>query len=105
VIFLSSLSIVLNFALLLDGYGDHVASKNIHLALALGLNTWDLLQRKKFFLKDYSCVLCNGNLLETRDHLFFHFSVITILQKKNAVQIQQYRPIFLLNVSFKILLK
>jgi hypothetical protein len=32
-----------------------------------------------------------------------NFGVITLLPKKeNAVQIQQYRPIFLLNVSFKI---
>jgi hypothetical protein len=35
-----------------------------------------------------------------------NFGVITLLPKKeNATQIQQYRPICLLNVSFKILLK
>jgi hypothetical protein len=35
-----------------------------------------------------------------------NFGVITLLPKKdNAVQIQQYRPICLLNVSFKIFTK
>ena len=35
-----------------------------------------------------------------------NFEVITLLPKKeNAVQIQQYRPICLLNVSFKIFTK
>jgi hypothetical protein len=35
-----------------------------------------------------------------------NFGIITLLPKKdNAVQIQQYRPICLLNVSFKIFTK
>jgi hypothetical protein len=35
-----------------------------------------------------------------------NFGVITLLPKKeNAIQIQQYRPIFLLNVSFKMFRK
>lgn len=36
------------------------------------INTRALLQRKGFFLQDYTCVMCNLQALETRDHLFFH---------------------------------
>ena len=36
------------------------------------INTRALLQRKGFFLQDYTCVMCNLHALETRDHLFFH---------------------------------
>lgn len=35
------------------------------------LNTRELLQRKSFFLPDYTCVLCHLRHLETRNHLFF----------------------------------
>jgi hypothetical protein len=35
------------------------------------LNTRAMLQRKRFFLPDYTCVMCGGADLETRDHLFF----------------------------------
>jgi hypothetical protein len=35
------------------------------------LNTRALLERKKFFRADYTCIMCNGSTLETRDHLFF----------------------------------
>jgi hypothetical protein len=35
------------------------------------LNTRAMLQRKRFFLPDYTCIMCNGSALETRDHLFF----------------------------------
>jgi hypothetical protein len=35
------------------------------------LNTRAMLQRKRFFLPDYTCIICNGSALETRDHLFF----------------------------------
>ncbi|PNT67314.1 hypothetical protein BRADI_3g24550v3 [Brachypodium distachyon] len=31
-----------------------------------------MLHKKKFHLQSYSCVLCNRNIMETRDHLFFH---------------------------------
>jgi hypothetical protein len=35
------------------------------------LNTRALLQRKNFLMTDYSCIMCNQQHLETRDHLFF----------------------------------
>jgi hypothetical protein len=35
------------------------------------LNTRALLQRKNFFMNDYTCIMCNEASLETRDHLFF----------------------------------
>src|SRR4051812_40426784 len=35
------------------------------------LNTRDLLQRKNFHLEEYTCVLCEENIRETVDHLFF----------------------------------
>jgi hypothetical protein len=35
------------------------------------LNTRALLQRKSFLMADYSCIMCNQQHLETRDHLFF----------------------------------
>ncbi|PNT71558.1 hypothetical protein BRADI_2g31430v3 [Brachypodium distachyon] len=31
-----------------------------------------MLHQRNLHLPDYSCVLCNGVHLETRDHLFFH---------------------------------
>jgi hypothetical protein len=31
-----------------------------------------LLQRKQFFIEDYSCVLCDGSAVESRTHLLFH---------------------------------
>lgn len=34
------------------------------------LNTRAFLQRKHFFIEDYSCVMCDQFILETRDHLF-----------------------------------
>ena len=36
------------------------------------LNTREMLQRKTFLLPEYTCVMCNMAVLETRDHLFFH---------------------------------
>jgi hypothetical protein len=48
------------------------------------------------------------NQLHTRELPLFklNFGIITLLPKKeNAVQIQQYRPICLLNVSFKVFTK
>jgi hypothetical protein len=38
------------------------------------INSRDLLQRKHFFIEDYSCVMCNSNVLETRTHLLFQCS-------------------------------
>lgn len=35
------------------------------------LNTRNLLKRKNMFLPSYSCVLCNGDVEETAEHLFF----------------------------------
>jgi hypothetical protein len=35
------------------------------------LNTRQLLQRKSFFLPDYSCAMCGSLQLESRTHLFF----------------------------------
>ena len=36
------------------------------------LNTRAMLHRKNFFFRGYTCVLCGLQVLETRDHLFFH---------------------------------
>lgn len=36
------------------------------------LNTREILLRKTFFLEEYSCVMCNSDSIEARDHLFFH---------------------------------
>lgn len=36
------------------------------------LNTRAVLQRKNFFIENYTCVMCNMQVLETRDHLFFY---------------------------------
>ena len=36
------------------------------------LNTRELLQRKSFFTEDCTCVMCDQQVLETRDYLFFH---------------------------------
>jgi hypothetical protein len=38
-------------------------------------------------------------------HLNFGTIIIMLHKKENAIQIQQYRPIFLLNVSFKVFTK
>jgi hypothetical protein len=38
------------------------------------LNTRAMLQRKRFFLPDYTCIMRNGSALETRDQLFFSCS-------------------------------
>jgi hypothetical protein len=35
------------------------------------LNTRAMLQRKNFFMDNYSCVMCDQDELETRTHLFF----------------------------------
>lgn len=35
------------------------------------LNTRNILRRRKKFLEDYSCVMCQNNIEETLDHLFF----------------------------------
>jgi hypothetical protein len=35
------------------------------------LNTRALLQRKNFYMTDYTCIMCNQAVTETRDHLFF----------------------------------
>ena len=60
---------------------------------------WDVI---KTLLMKMFAQLSTGDL-----PLFkLNFGVITLLLKKeNAVQIQQYRPIYLLNVSFKIFTK
>jgi hypothetical protein len=62
-------------------------------------NFWDTI---KGDIKLMSQDLCHGNL-----PLFsLNFGVITIIPKiQEANVIQQYRPIFLLNVSFKIFTK
>jgi hypothetical protein len=62
------------------------------------LNTRAMLQRKRFFLPDYSCVMC-GSHLETRDHLFFECPFATMcwqylcpswsLQPGSALDFQQ----------------
>lgn len=36
------------------------------------LNSRAMLQRKIFFIEDYTCVICSMSVFETRDHLFFH---------------------------------
>jgi hypothetical protein len=35
------------------------------------LNTRAMLQRKNFFMDNYSCIMCGQDELETRNHLFF----------------------------------
>jgi hypothetical protein len=35
------------------------------------LNSRALLQRKNFFMADYTCIVCSPTVKETRDHLFF----------------------------------
>jgi hypothetical protein len=35
------------------------------------LNTRAMLQRKNFFMDNYSCILCGQDELESRNHLFF----------------------------------
>jgi hypothetical protein len=38
------------------------------------LNTRNILRRRKKFLEDYRCVMCQGNMEETLEHLFFDCS-------------------------------
>jgi hypothetical protein len=35
------------------------------------LYTRAMLQRKHFFMNDYTCIMCDQGVLETRNHLFF----------------------------------
>jgi hypothetical protein len=43
------------------------------------LNTRALLQRKNFYMTDYTCIMCNQAVTETRDHLFFYLPICTTL--------------------------
>jgi hypothetical protein len=64
-----------NNPMLLNGLGKLVAKKHKvfgWLLLKYRLSTKDILFRKRFFLPDYSCIMCNDNVRETRSHLFFH---------------------------------
>jgi hypothetical protein len=56
------------------GCGKVVVSRNIRCSFGswcIRLNTKAMLQRKNFFMDDYSCIMCGTNGLETRNHLFF----------------------------------
>lgn len=80
----ASFSVSKAYALFMDGPEPHPSFKWLWssccqkkhkvffwLLLRNRLNTREKLQMKDFFLPNYSCVLCNERVLETRDHLFF----------------------------------
>ncbi|PNT71361.1 hypothetical protein BRADI_2g26635v3 [Brachypodium distachyon] len=31
-----------------------------------------MLQKRQFHVHSFNCIMCEGNVLETRDHVFFH---------------------------------
>jgi hypothetical protein len=71
---------LMNHSQFLNGCGKAVAN-NTRCFLVLvhnRLNTRAMLQRKNFFMDDYSCIMCGANELETRNHLFFLFPFVHI---------------------------
>jgi hypothetical protein len=50
------------------------------------LSTKNLLRRKRMFLEDYSCVLCNTGLEETLFHLFFECPFSTSCWQSISIQ-------------------
>lgn len=64
---------ILHQFLLFLGFGKLIISSSKKwLLLNDRLKTWQLLQRKNFFIQDYTCVMCDQFFVESRDHLFFH---------------------------------